>query len=62
MIKIKSNFQKTLNKIFSKGIHTMDENVWDCSAYKFKIENQKAKFEITKNYDGTLLRIQNNSF
>ena len=40
----------------------MDENVWDCSAYKFKIENQKAKFEITKNYDGTLLRIQNNSF
>ena len=39
----------------------MDENVWDCSAYKFKIENQKAKFEITKNYDGTLLRIQNNS-
>ena len=40
----------------------MDENVWDCSAYKFDIENQKAKFEITKNYDGTLLRIQNNSF
>ena len=62
VIKIKSNFQKTLNKIFSKGIHTMDENVWDCSAYEFKIENQKAKFEITKNYDGTLLRIQNNSF
>ena len=62
VIKIKANFQKILNNIFNQGIHTMDENVWDCSAYKFDIENQKAKFEITKNYDGTLLRIQNNSF
>ena len=62
VIKIKNDFQKVLNKVFNQGIHVMDENVWDCSAYNFEIENQGSKFEITKNYDGALLRIQNNSF
>ena len=62
VIKIENKFQKILNKVFSQGIHVMDENVWDCSAYNFEIENQESRFKITKNYDGTLLRIQNNSF
>ena len=26
----------------------MDENVWDCSAYKFKIENQKQNLKLLK--------------
>ena len=62
VIKIKNNFQKVLNEVFNQGIHIMDENVWDCSAYNFDIENKESKFEITKNYDGALIRIQNNSF
>ena len=39
----------------------MDENVWDCSNYNFEINNENTNFEITKYYNGKLLRIQNNS-
>ncbi len=61
VILIKDNFEKITNKIFKKGIHAMDENVWNCSNYNFEIQNIKSDFEITKSFDGKLLRIQNNS-
>ena len=40
----------------------MDENVWDCTKYNFEIENKNVSFSITNKLDGSLLRIQNNSF
>ena len=62
VIQIKNNFEKVFNKIFNKGVHVMDENVWNCACYNFDIENKKSNFEITNKYNKSLLRIQNNSF
>ena len=39
----------------------MDENVWDCSSYKFELENKNEIFENVNFYNGKLLRLQNNS-
>jgi dTDP-4-amino-4,6-dideoxygalactose transaminase len=61
VILVKENFEEITNKIFRNGIHAMDENVWDCSNYNFEINNENTNFEITKYYNGKLLRIQNNS-
>jgi len=62
VIKINKDFDKIFNKIFENGVHIMDENVWDCSKYNFKIENKEKDFEVGRKYDGSLIRIQNNSF
>ena len=35
VIEIKENFEAVFKKLFDSGIHAMDENVWDCSTYKF---------------------------
>lgn len=62
VIQIKKNFNLINEKIFKDGIHAMDENVWNCTKYNFNFENKDANFKITNYYDGSLLRIQNNSF
>ena len=62
VIFIKENFNNVYNNIFKKGIHVMDENVWDCSEYNFELENKFSEFENTKKFNKGLLRIQNNSF
>lgn len=49
-------------KLFQKGIHSMEENVWDCTKYNFYIENLKDEFHNTKKINPKLIRIQNNSF
>lgn len=61
VIFIKKNFSEIYEKLFKSGIHVMDENVWDCTKYGFEIENNHENFTVTKNFDGKLLRIQNNS-
>ena len=62
VIFIKENFNNVYNNIFKKGIHVMDENVWDCSEYNFELENKFSEHENTKKFNKGLLRIQNNSF
>ena len=62
VIYIKKNFHKIVDQIFKNGIHAMDENVWNCLNYDFKIENYKDTFDVTEKFDGSLLRLQNNSF
>ena len=49
-------------KLFNEGVHAMEENVWDCMNYDFKIENQNDNFENTKKFNPKLIRIQNNSY
>ena len=49
-------------KLFNEGVHAMEENVWDCTNYDFKIENQNDNFENTKKFNPKLIRIQNNSY
>ena len=61
VILIKNNFDQVFKKLFKAGIHVMDENVWDCTKYNFELENEDTNFPNTKQVDGCLIRIQNNS-
>ena len=58
----KENFEAVFKKLFDSGIHAMDENVWNCSTYKFQLENKNKIFKNVNYYDGKLLRLQNNSY
>ena len=40
-------------------IHAMEENVWNCLDYGYKIKNENENFDITKDNNIKLLRIQN---
>ena len=62
VILVKDKFNEVYKKLFDSGVHVMDENVWDCTKYNFEIENKNVSFSITNKIDGSLLRIQNNSF
>ena len=37
----------------------MEENVWNCLDYGYKIKNENENFDITKDNNIKLLRIQN---
>lgn len=62
VILVKDKFNEVYKKLFDSGVHVMDENVWDCTKYNFEIENKNVSFSNTNKFDGSLLRIQNNSF
>ena len=49
-------------KLFQKGIHSMEENVWDCTKYNFDIKNHEDELHNTQKINPKLIRIQNNSF
>ena len=62
ILKINKDFEKFNNKIFDEGIHSMEENVWNCLDYNFKIENYDDDFTETKINNPKILRIQNSSY
>ena len=62
VIEIRKNAKKIFKNLFSNGIHVMEEDVWDCTSYGFKIENPNDNFEQTKKSNLNLIRIQNNSY
>tara|TARA_B100001250_G_scaffold401609_1_gene413678 strand:- start:1007 stop:2260 length:1254 start_codon:yes stop_codon:yes gene_type:complete len=62
VIEVKKNAKNFFNNIFKNGIHVMEEDVWDCTNYGFKIENPNDNFEQTKKSNPNLIRIQNNSY
>ena len=43
VIKVKKNFKKFNKLLFQYGIHSMEENVWNCLEYNYKIENNDTK-------------------
>ena len=59
---LEENLNLFSKKLFNEGVHAMEENVWDCTNYDFKIENQNDNFENTKKFNPKLIRIQNNSY
>ena len=61
IIKIEKNFDKFNKFIFNNGIHAMEENVWNCLEYNYKIENFNDDFNETKVNNPKILRIQNSS-
>ena len=48
------------NKLFSKGIHVMKEDVWDCTGYPFAKEYYRP-CPVASHYTPGLIRLQNNS-
>ena len=59
---IENNLNVFAKKLFSKGVHAMEENVWDCTKYNFNIKNDNDELGITKEINPKLIRIQNNSY
>ena len=62
IIKINCDFKKFNKVIFKNGIHAMEENVWNCLDYGYSIVNDKDNFNITKDNNEKILRIQNSSY
>ena len=46
--------------MFKNGIHLLEENVWDCSNYKFKLHLNN-DLPVTNKFSKNILRIPNNS-
>ena len=59
---IENNLNLFSKKLFSKGVHAMEENVWDCTKYNFNIKNNNDELYVTKQINPRLIRIQNNSY
>ena len=62
VIKINFDYKKFNKTIFENGIHAMEENVWNCLDYGYLIMNDKDNFNITKDNNKKILRIQNSSY
>ena len=62
VIKIEKNYELFNKKLFDQGIHSMEENVWNCLEYNLIIENIEEDFIITSENNKKLLRIQNSSY
>ena len=62
VIKINFDYKKFNKTIFKNGIHAMEENVWNCLDYGYLIMNDKDNFNITKDNNEKILRIQNSSY
>ena len=61
VIDLGSKMNSVFDSMFSRGIHVMKEDVWDCTAYQFP-EIKRSDCSIAKSRNTGLLRIQNNSF
>jgi len=61
VIDCKSAMESVFNFMFSKGIHVMKENVWDCTAYQL-FDSEITDCEVANARNLGLLRIPNNSF
>jgi perosamine synthetase len=62
IIKIEKDYKEFNKKIFKKGIHAMEENVWNCLEYNYSISNSTDDFTVTRKNNQKILRIQNSSY
>tara|TARA_Y100000591_G_scaffold47390_1_gene35749 strand:- start:28 stop:1266 length:1239 start_codon:yes stop_codon:yes gene_type:complete len=62
ILRINDNYEEFNKKIFRKGLHAMEENVWDCSDYGYLIENKNENFSVGKDFNSKIVRIQNSSY
>jgi len=62
IIRINKDYEDFNKKLFQKGIHAMEENVWNCLDYNYSIENKNENFDICKDYNSKIVRIQNSSY
>ena len=62
IIKINSNYSEFNKKIFKRGVHAMEENVWNCLDYNYSIINDGDNFNRTIENNQKILRIQNSSY
>ena len=62
IIKIDNDYNDFNKKLFNLGIHAMEENVWNCLEYNYDIINKNDNFDITKQNNCKILRIQNSSY
>ena len=59
---INDNYEEFNKRIFRKGLHAMEENVWDCTDYGYLVDNKNDNFSVGKNFNSKIVRIQNSSY
>ena len=62
ILRINDNYEEFNKRIFRKGLHAMEENVWDCSSYGYLVENKNDNFSAGKDFNSKIVRIQNSSY
>jgi dTDP-4-amino-4,6-dideoxygalactose transaminase len=61
VIDVGDHLDRVFHYMFSKGIHVMKEDVWDCTAYGFP-GIERTDFLVARSRNRGLLRLPNNSF
>ena len=61
VVDVGDNLDRVFHYMFSRGIHVMKEDVWDCTAYGFP-GAEYADCAVAKRRNRGLLRLPNNSF
>ncbi len=61
VVDVGDELDRVFSHMFSKGVHAMKEDVWDCTAYNF-LGLGGAQCPIAKDRNRGLLRLPNNSF
>jgi dTDP-4-amino-4,6-dideoxygalactose transaminase len=62
ILRINGDYEEFNKKIFRKGLHAMEENVWDCTNYGYLVDNKDDNFSVGKDYNSKIVRIQNSSY
>ena len=62
ILRINDNYEEFNKKIFRKGLHAMEENVWDCTDYGYLVDNKDDNFSVGKDFNSKIVRIQNSSY
>ena len=62
ILRINDNYEEFNKKIFRKGLHAMEENVWDCTNYGYLVDNKDDNFSVGKDFNSKIVRIQNSSY
>ena len=62
ILRINENYEEFNKKIFRKGLHAMEENVWDCTDYGYLVDNKDDNFSVGKDFNSKIVRIQNSSY
>lgn len=60
VIRVPSGMDKIFQDMFSRGIHLMKEDVWDCTSYEFG-KGIRHECPVALAHNPGLIRIQNNS-
>ena len=58
ILRINENYKEFNKKIFRKGLHAMEENVWDCTDYGYLVDNKNDNFSVGKDFNSKIVKFK----